>query len=571
MIPVQLNDEQVRAAESRARKLLLSAGPGCGKTQAVLARVVDLILSSQVRPDEILVLCFTRAACADLRRKLVDYVGQEVAEAIHVRTFHALAWHLIRTHDLAPKQVHAATEAEETGALESIYGGAAMRPIANTVPRRKVHTLATQYAALGYNHPECQKAREGEPNVERVYRLWVERLWQQDRIPLHNLLVLLEGPILAKQVRTWAHVIVDEAHDATPFEWAVAENLSTETAAFVFDERQCIFPWRGGMTPERIQLALQEQSQQADADLIHLHRVYRFGQRLCTHANAITQTLPGPRIGAWLEPATEDESIVRRVAGATTEEVWNVVRDLETRYEGSGIAVLTRTNEQAQRIAGSLEHSVMNTRERDPLLGTMIDMVRLSCEGQDNTTFFRLANAAGLDARALAGIQRRAGMTRRAFAQYRLVVDELPEHNRALLSVPGRHREGRPFGALLNDTLNVLEDSGTPPTDAIPMGCDDVELLNKPVGGDLLHDLLEIDRTYGSGIERQRRMGVPLVSTVHSAKGLEWDAVVLHVSDTWPTERGWDRYVYFVGCTRARRELVLYQESAHPGAFTDGT
>jgi ATP-dependent DNA helicase RecQ len=85
-----LSAAQAEAVTSEDDALLVIAGPGSGKTHTVVRRIAYMVRARQIRPNEILVLAFSRAAAAELRRRLGDSLGDR-GRAIEVRTFHSLA------------------------------------------------------------------------------------------------------------------------------------------------------------------------------------------------------------------------------------------------------------------------------------------------------------------------------------------------------------------------------------------------------------------------------------------------------------------------------------------------
>ncbi len=87
--PVQ---EAVVAASPGSNQLVL-AGPGTGKTRVVVHRAAYLLRVERVRPQSLLVLCFNRAACSQLRRRLRELVGAD-ARGVTIATFHGLAMRL---------------------------------------------------------------------------------------------------------------------------------------------------------------------------------------------------------------------------------------------------------------------------------------------------------------------------------------------------------------------------------------------------------------------------------------------------------------------------------------------
>ena len=88
------NPEQMAlVAASENDNLLILAGPGSGKTRVVVHRCAYLLRVKRVPARGILVLCFNRNAVTQLRRRLLDLVGDD-AKGVTVQTYHGLSLRL---------------------------------------------------------------------------------------------------------------------------------------------------------------------------------------------------------------------------------------------------------------------------------------------------------------------------------------------------------------------------------------------------------------------------------------------------------------------------------------------
>ncbi len=88
------NPEQMAlVAGSEDDNLLILAGPGAGKTRVVVHRCAYLLRVKRVPARGILVLCFNRNAVTQLRRRLLDLVGDD-ARGVTIQTYHGLSLRL---------------------------------------------------------------------------------------------------------------------------------------------------------------------------------------------------------------------------------------------------------------------------------------------------------------------------------------------------------------------------------------------------------------------------------------------------------------------------------------------
>ena len=93
---LRLDDEQLSAALSPFSPLLITAGPGSGKTRTIAARAL-VLHAGGVFPSQILTLSFAKAAREEIQQRLCSVVGAARGAQFQCRTFHSLALRLYRT------------------------------------------------------------------------------------------------------------------------------------------------------------------------------------------------------------------------------------------------------------------------------------------------------------------------------------------------------------------------------------------------------------------------------------------------------------------------------------------
>ncbi|MCL2826594.1 MAG: UvrD-helicase domain-containing protein, partial [Eggerthellaceae bacterium] len=110
-----LDEEQRLAAFSPAPATLVMAGPGTGKTRALVARIIHLVDDLGVAPTRITAVTFTNKAAQELRNRLEQHFGasrnggKRVADAVHVGTFHGIALEMLRQNGQATAIVNEAS------------------------------------------------------------------------------------------------------------------------------------------------------------------------------------------------------------------------------------------------------------------------------------------------------------------------------------------------------------------------------------------------------------------------------------------------------------------------------
>lgn len=89
------NEAQIKAITHGAGAMLVLAGPGSGKTTVITQRIKYLIEVYQVKPEEILVITFTKAAATEMQDRFFR-ITNEKAYPVNFGTFHAVFFQILR-------------------------------------------------------------------------------------------------------------------------------------------------------------------------------------------------------------------------------------------------------------------------------------------------------------------------------------------------------------------------------------------------------------------------------------------------------------------------------------------
>ena len=99
----RLDSHQQAAVDHGDGPAIVLAGPGSGKTRVIVERAVRLIDDGLARPEQLLVLTFSRKAASDLRQRLADRLRRSYA-SFPVTTFHAFCLSILaRSGDEPPR------------------------------------------------------------------------------------------------------------------------------------------------------------------------------------------------------------------------------------------------------------------------------------------------------------------------------------------------------------------------------------------------------------------------------------------------------------------------------------
>ena len=255
-----LNDEQFAAVTAPAGPLLVLAGAGSGKTRTLTYRVAFL-LAQGVRPGEILLLTFTNKAAKEMLHRVQDLTGIE-PQRFWGGTFHSLGHRALRIYgetiglprnftildaDESESLLKQAVESEDRlffkdktnprpGPLFSVLSLArnTQLPINETVTKN-----FPQYAEISHRFPAFAAAYEKRKRTQNVvdYDDLLE-LW---------LKLLCEAPEVARYfAHRFRHVLVDEYQDTNTIQAQIVDKLAGHHCVMaVGDDAQCIYSWRG--------------------------------------------------------------------------------------------------------------------------------------------------------------------------------------------------------------------------------------------------------------------------------------------------------------------------------------
>jgi ATP-dependent DNA helicase UvrD/PcrA len=300
----KLNAAQRAAACHGKGPLLILAGAGTGKTNALAHRVAHLVLQG-ARPQRILLLTFSRRAALEMTRRAQRIVGELAAGASGPAqrlpwsgTFHSIAHRLIRRH-CARLGLGAGFSVLDRGDAADLMDLArhelGFSKTEKRFPRKdtclaiyshRVNTQGTLQETLHTVFPWCG---EWESELTRLYRTYVERKLEHQSLDYDDLLLywhaMLEDEALAREIGAgFDHILVDEYQDTNVLQAGILARLRPggEGLTVVGDDAQAIYSFRAA-TVENIRGF----ASQFGAATIDLQENYRSTQPILDTANAL--------------------------------------------------------------------------------------------------------------------------------------------------------------------------------------------------------------------------------------------------------------------------------------------
>jgi len=607
----ELNPEQLAAATHGDGPLLIVAGAGTGKTRTLVYRVAHLI-ERGVRPERILLLTFTRRAAQEMLSRAERLVGPQSGR-VHGGTFHATGHRLLRTYGAAAGlakdfSIIDQGDAEDLMGLSRAALGYAQKK--SRFPKKEtLHHVYSRHVNTGIaiddivadEYPQFLDYRD---DLTRIYADYTSRKEERNLVDYDDLLLFWAAMVesgtelSARIAGLYDHVLVDEYQDTNLLQARILLGMARGhgNITVVGDDAQSIYAFRGAT----VRNILDFPKQFPGARVVTLERNYRSTQPILDVTNTLisrarerySKTLRTERTGGeapWLVAARDESAQTRFV----------VDRILELHETGTPlreIAVLFR----AGYMSADLEIELTNRKIPFEKWGGLkfleaahvkdvLAFLRILENPRDEVSWYRvLLLLPGIgDATARAAVDAMAQMAwassafgrftppPRARAAHAALVGLLDELR------TGADLEGRTLSAEIGRVRRLYDDILRERYDRPEPRLADLDQLEVIAAGfpsrAVFLSALALEppsSTQDLAGASDRERDVLILSTAHSAKGREWDAVVLiwAVDGFFPSSRAIrseedteeERRLMYVAMTRARNDLaVVYPLNAY--------
>jgi DNA helicase-2/ATP-dependent DNA helicase PcrA len=295
----ELNPAQRAAVEHGAGPLLIVAGAGSGKT-ATLAHRVARLLSSGADPRRILLLTFSRRAAVEMTRRVERVVAAPNARVHWAGTFHAIANRLLRVHAIEAGLDPGFTVLDRADAADLLDVVRHERGLSQSKRRfpkkgtclaiysRAVNSQAPLERCLDESFPWCS---EWADELRGLFAAYVERKQRAHVLDYDDLLLywleLMREEALAGRVRAlFDHVFVDEYQDTNLVQSEILYALAPDGrgVTVVGDDAQAIYSFRAATVRNILDFP---EKFRPPATLITLEQNYRSTVPILDAANAV--------------------------------------------------------------------------------------------------------------------------------------------------------------------------------------------------------------------------------------------------------------------------------------------
>ncbi|WP_434309345.1 ATP-dependent helicase [Hominifimenecus sp. rT4P-3] len=583
--------EAIRFGEGPA---LILAGPGSGKTTVITHRVRTLIAERGVDPSRILVITFTKAAADEMKERFLRLIGEDTT-TVSFGTFHAvffkilkIAYHYNGSHILRPekkqelmRQVLAEVRPQVEDEAEFLS------EISNEISRVKGDRIDLEH----YYSNHCP-----EDVFQAIYRGYERKLREAGLIDFDDMLRLCDEllrarpDILAVWQKKYQYILIDEFQDINRIQYEVIRMLAApENNLFIVgDDDQSIYRFRGAKpeimlgfpkdypAAKRILLSVNYRSRpeivQAASQLV-MHNETRFLKQLSAAAS------PGGKLigKAFCNPAEEGRSVVKELQD----------------YHRQGIpyeemALLFRTNQNPRGIVEQLLRMNLPFSMRDVvpnlyehwISGDILTYLLIAHGSRRRGDFLRIINRPKRYVHRAAFQEPEVDMQqlKKYYQSKDWMIDKL-ERLEYDLSAIGKMT---PFAAITylrksvgyEDYLKEYAEYRRMQPEEIFDVLDELQEASRPFRN--LQEWMGHIRDYTRELKEQKterkNSGGIAVSTMHSAKGLEYQVVYIldanegitpYKKTAGKADLEEERRLFYVAATRAKQYLHVYWTKEH--------
>ena len=589
---MSLNHAQTEAVAHNKGPCMVLAGPGSGKTLTIAKRIEYLIMKHKVRPEEILVITFTKYAAWEMKNRTRSICGPS-SYAVTFGTFHGIYYGILKwAYRL--NQSNLLSDEEKYRILREILPGIDwdQEPEADE-EKDYLQELAIEIGNVKNN---CMDIEEYEPvkytteKFRKLYRTYEETKKKYRKIDFEDMLIqcrdlFMKRPdILKKWQEKFQYILVDEFQDVNQAQYDVVRMLAApqDNLFVVGDDDQSVYGFRGAK-PGIMKEFMKDypKARQILLDVNYRSSGYIVKGALRVIGN--NKIRFEKKIEAFRKP---DETVhVQEVKDPVQEAEYVLERIREYREKGvsyTEMPVLYRTNVDARAMSELMtEYQIpfvmkehLNNIYEHFIALDMISYLRLSQGEYDRKYFLQIANRPN---RYLTRESMKTGNVsyeslRRYYRDKDWMVDRIDQLEWDMKMICDK----TPYAAIQYIRKRMGYDEFLKEYAAYrKISSEDLfavleEIWQNSKGYGTIKEWFEHIESYGKMLKEQNKKngekeGVNLM-TMHAAKGLEFDTVfVIEANEgscpykkaTADEEIEEERRLFYVAMTRAKRKLVI--------------
>jgi len=409
-LTTKLNTEQQKAVQQTCGPLLVTAGAGSGKTRVITARIAHLILNEGVSPHAIIALTFTNKAAKEMQERITQFLGNRY-ELPFIGTFHSYCLRILKENpDLLTYPFFSILDSDDQQKL--LTGIINRNALQKGVTAKNLSYQISSIKNSATDAEQIDIMYKVNPHLHSVFKSYEQEKRASKCLDFDDL--LLEGLKLftnhpkfktASQEKI-RHILVDEYQDTNVVQHELLKAMSLDTRnkfaidsiCVVGDEDQSIYSWRGATIANIINF----KKDFPQTVSIKIEQNYRSVQSILDIANQVISNNKqrNPK-KLWSDKKGHDR--IRHITCMTEYQEGDLIANLASvaskTQKLSSIAVLYRTHFQSRAIEEALIRNAIPYKiiggvqfyERKEIKD-LLAYLRLIINPFDRASFFRVIN-----------------------------------------------------------------------------------------------------------------------------------------------------------------------------------
>lgn len=583
-------EAQWTAISHKDGPMLVLAGPGSGKTLVITERTKHLIEQYGIHPGNILVITFTKAAAMEMKERFLKLMGIEHTP-VTFGTFHSIYFGMLRRaygfhggnviREEQRKQIF--REAMEKHQLDYEDEQEFMDGLTGEISSVKTNRIPLDH----YYSMNCS-----DEVFREIYEFYEQKLRQASLLDFDDMLVMCYELLSQRQdiLNGWQekfkYILIDEYQDINLIQYQVVKLLagSRQNLFAVGDDDQSIYRFRGA-NPE-IMLRFTEDYKQAETVLLDYN--FRSGTEIVKKAGLVIANNQN-RYQKKIQAYQEEAGVVVIKEFPSQKEENEVIIEKIRNYAAKGIpyqemAVIYRTNLDPRLLAEKLMEYNIPFQMKDSLPNiyehwiakNIVSYIHIALGSRSRREFLQVANRPNryLNRESMIRGEIWFDDLREYYKEKGWMQDRIDQFEQDMITLKQMLpytavrfiREGIGYNQFLEEYAEYRKINKEELFDVLEI----LETSAKEYAS--FEEWFAHMETYGRELKEQAarqkdRKDSVVLTTMHSAKGLEYEIVFLidlnegvtpHKKALTDPDMEEERRMFYVGMTRAKKELYLY-------------
>ena len=597
---MNLSNEQKKAISHVSGPALVLAVPGAGKTTVLIHRTGNLIFNHNVRPENILSITFSKASAKDMKERFNRTFGNKTQGPVHFSTIHSFAFGLIKEFAYNYNKRYTLIEdmnrkVNKINLLKRIYFAINKTYITEDKLESLINSIGYVKNMLLSPDEFLSNNKCDIKNFKDIFLTYEKHKQKNGLIDFDDMLTLAlnilkkDKYLLNKYRNRYKYIQVDEGQDTSKVQMEIIKILSypLNNLFIVADDDQSIYSFRGAYPKGLFEF----QKKYKDCKIFFMEKNYRSSQNIVKMCNSFIKKnkLRYNKNISTENPFVEPISIINVKSASDQYEF--LIDELKEHKDYKNTAILYRNNISSIGIIEYLERSNIPFYMRDVkvkffnhwIVKDIIDFFTLAHNNSNTEVFENI-------------YFKMNGFISKKQVSYIKTLDRNSSVFDRLLSIPGindfyrrnflnlekdfkKLSKMRPYEGICHiekilgyeDYLKENAMKFTHSFDSLRTILDCIKIISSNTSCNIqLMQRLDYLENICTDSKKEEK-GITL-STIHSAKGLEFDRVYIIdlIEGDFPTISSIDgfnkgnveileeeRRLFYVGMTRAKKSLTL--------------